>query len=463
MGLPKRGIREETCRKFGYQVGEDDNGKPIHIASFTDDKGRPVAQKIRSAGKKFSWRGDREQAEALFGQHIWGGTKSVVLTEGEIDALSVAQCFDCKWPVVSLPDGAQSAPKAIKKAYDWLCQFERIVLCFDMDDPGQQAAQKVAEMLPIGRVFIMRLDRKDANDVLVNDGAAPIVSAFWNAVAWRPDGIVSGEELWSELLNTKEAESVPYPWQTLNEKTLGIRRGELVTVTAGSGIGKTTFVREIAYSLLNMGETVGMLMLEESTQKTAFTLMGLAMNRRIDVKRGDVSEDDLRKAFTQTVGCGRLYLYDHFGSTEIDNLLNRVRYMAKALGCTYVVVDHLSIVVSGLEGNDERKLIDRTMTLLRTLVQETGIGLIIVSHLRRPEGKGHEEGAQVSLGQLRGSHAIAQLSDIVVGLERNQQDKENKDRMSMRVLKNRFTGDTGEAGDLLFDDTTGRLNEFLDL
>lgn len=466
VGLPKRKIKEETCRKFGYQVGEDADGKPLHIAPFTNAKGQPVAQKIRSAGKKFSWRGKRDEAEALFGQHIWGGTKSVILTEGEIDALSVSQCFDNKWPVVSLPDGAQSAPKAIKKAYDWLCQFEKIVLCFDMDEPGQEAAQKVAEMLPIGRVYMMRLDRKDANDVLVNDGAAPIVSAFWNATPWRPDGIVSGEDLWSELLNTKEAQSVPYPWPALNQKTLGLRRGELVTVCAGSGIGKSTFVREIAYSLLNMGETVGMLMLEESTQITAFSLMGLALNRPLKTSRDGVTEEDLRKAFTQTVGSGRLYLYDHFGSTEIDNLLNRVRYMAKALGCSFIVVDHLSIVVSGLEGNDERKLIDRAMTLLRTLVQETGIGLILVSHLRRPEGKGHEEGAQVSLGQLRGSHAIAQLSDMVIGLERNQQDPTNRDKMCMRVLKNRFSGDTGdtmEFGGLLYDKTTGRLNEYLDL
>lgn len=463
VGLPKRGIREETCRKFGYQVGEDGDGRPIHIATFCDTKGRPVAQKIRSAGKQFSWRGDREQAEGLFGQHLWGGNKSVIVTEGELDALSVSQCFDLKWPVVSLPDGAQSAPKAIKKSYDWLCQFERIVLCFDMDDPGQTAAQKVAEMLPIGRVFIMQLPRKDANDVLVNDGSAPIVSAFWNAKEWRPDGIVSGEELWGELLNTKEVEKVSYPWTLVDKKTLGLRRGELVTVCAGSGIGKSAFVREIAYSLLNMGETVGMLMLEESTQRTAFGLMGLALNRPLHITREGVTEDEMRKAFTQTVGCGRLYLYDHFGSTEIDNLLNRVRYMAKALGCSFVIVDHLSIVVSALEGNDERKLIDRAMTLLRTLVQETGIGLILVSHLKRPEGKGHENGSAVSLSQLRGSHAIAQLSDLVIGLERDQQDNEKADQTTVRILKNRFSGDTGEAGVLLYDKSTGRLNEYLDL
>ena len=207
-----------------------------------------------------------------------------------------------------------------------------------------------------------------------------------------------------------------------------------------------------------MGETVGMLMLEESTTRTALGMMSIAINQPLHIKKDGVTEEELRTAFTSTLGTNRLYLYDHFGSTDIDNLLNRVRYLAKGLGCRWVIIDHLSIVVSALEGNDERKLIDKAMTLLRTLVQETGIGLLLVSHLRRPDGKGDEEGAQTSLSRLRGSHAIAQLSDVVIGLERNQQG-DNPDMTTVRVLKNRFNGDTGENGVLVYNKITGRLNE----
>ena len=86
--------------------------------------------------------------------------------------------------------------------------------------------------------------------------------------------------------------------------------------------------------------------------------------------------------------------------------------------------------------------------------------MILVSHLKRPEGnRGHEEGATTSLSQLRGSHSIAQLSDIVVGLERSQQDAERSNITTMRVLKNRFSGDTGVCGELFFDKQTGRLSE----
>lgn len=458
--LPKRSIRESTCRKFGYTTGTDASGESCHIANYYDARGSVVAQKLRKPNKHFAWVGERGSCLPLWGQHLWTSGKSVVITEGEIDCLSVAAAFDDKnYAVVSLPDGAQSAVKAITKAYEWLCGFEKIVLCFDQDEPGQKAMQQVAEMLPVGKVYTMRLQRKDANEVLVNDGKAPITRAFWDAAEWRPDGIVDGKELWETILSTKEVESVSYPWPVLNIATHGLRKGELVTITAGTGIGKSLFVREIAYNLLNMGETVGMLMLEESTTRTALGLMGLAMNKPLHLDKHGVTEEDMRKAFTSTVGCGRLFLYDHFGSTDVDNLLNKVRYMSKALGCRWIVLDHLSIVVSSMDGGtDERKLIDRAMTLLRTLVQETGIGLIVVSHLRRPEGKGHEDGATTSLSQLRGSAAIGQLSDMVLGLERNQQG-DNKDITTVRILKNRYSGETGDDTKLLWDKATGRLNE----
>ena len=115
-------------------------------------------------------------------------------------------------------------------------------------------------------------------------------------------------------------------------------------------------------------------------------------------------------------------------------------------------------MVSGLGDGDERRLIDNAMTTLRTLVEETGVGMVLVSHLKRPEGKGHEEGATTSLAQLRGSHAIAQLSDMVIGLERNQQSQD-ANLTALRVLKNRFSGETGLAGQLHYNRNTGRLTE----
>lgn len=456
--LIKRGITEETCRKFGYQVAEF-NGQKVHVAPYFDKEGNIVGQKVRWPNKDMKVFGSIREA-GLFGQQLWGqGGKKIVITEGEIDCLSVSQVQDNKWPVVSIPNGATGAAKAIKKHLEWLETFEEVILMFDMDEPGREAAVECAQLFSPGKCKIAVLPEKDPNDCLVAGKGSAIVSAIWQAKVYRPDGIIDASSMWESIVTEDSTASVEYPWAPLNEKTRGIRQGELVTITAGSGIGKSAVVREIAHHLIKIGETVGMIMLEESTKRTALGLMGIELNRPIHISKEGVSENDLRQAFDATLGTGRVYLYDHFGSTEVDNLLSRVRYMARSLDCRWIILDHLSIVVSGLDdGGDERKLIDKAMTHLRTLVQETGIGLILVSHLKRPDGKGHEDGAQTSLSQLRGSAAIAQLSDMVIGLERDQQS-EDPNITTVRILKNRFTGETGVACLLRYNRETGRLAE----
>lgn len=132
--------------------------------------------------------------------------------------------------------------------------------------------------------------------------------------------------------------------------------------------------------------------------------------------------------------------------------------MNKALGCKWIFLDHVSIVVSGQDG-DERKMIDILMTKLRSLVEETQVGMLLVSHLKRPEGRGFEEGREITLGHLRGSAGLGQLSDMVIGIERNQQDQDTKNVSTVRILKNRFSGETGVACSLTYNLSTSRMLE----
>lgn len=454
--VPKRNLSEDTLRFWNYKVGSDGDGKPYHIANYLDDQKVLVGQKIRKPGKEFYSIG---KLTGLYGKWLWLGksTKSVVITEGEIDAMSVSQAFDHRYPVVSLPNGAQSCQKAIQKEYEWLSTFEKIVLMFDQDEPGQIAVEQVAAMLPVGRVFVAHLDYKDANEVLIKMGPQALVKAYWNAVPWRPDGIVAAADLREAVLHPVVAPSVPYPWDGLNEKVGGLRTYEIVTFTAGSGCGKTTLVKEIAYDLLmNKDQAVGMLMLEENNTRTMEGLISVHLSKNIVTGRDRVSQDEISKAFDE-VSSRPLYLYNHFGSGSIDSILDRIRYLVRGCGVQWVILDHLSILISGLETSDERKQIDIGMTRLRTLVEELGCGLILVSHLRRPEGdRGHEDGAAVRLGQLRGSHAIAQLSDIVIGVQRHD-DPNLQDTVELIVLKNRWSGDRGSGGLLNYNRETGRL------
>lgn len=460
--LKKRGISEQTCHVWGYGIGEF-NGQTVQVAQYYRDN-EVVAQKLRFPSKDFVVLGDLKDC-GLYGQHLWrDGGKMVTVTEGEIDALSVSQVFGNKWPVVSVPTGASGAVKAFQKSLEWLETFETVNIMFDDDDAGRKAAKECALLLTPGKARIGRVQGfKDANEALQAGEGGKIVNAVYGAKVYRPDGVVMGSDLW-EAINTEDnTESVDYPWAAVNDKLLGIRKGELIVLTSGTGIGKSSVCRELICHLIRAGKKVGLLMLEESVKRTGRNLMGIHLNCPPYWwdDRG-ISEQQKREAFEATVA--KVVMFDHFGSVDPENLLARVRYMTKALGCEYVFLDHLSIVVSGLGDGDERRLIDNAMTSLRSLVEETQIALFVVSHLRRPDGdRGHENGAQTSLAQLRGSHSIAQLADAVIGLERNQQDEDNANLLTLRVLKNRYTGETGLAGGLRWYRDSGRLAEVEEL
>lgn len=456
--LKKRQLSLETCKKWNYAVSTYNN-QTVQVANYTDASGSIVAQKLRFPNKDFLFLGDSKQA-GLYGQSLWrDGGKMVTITEGELDALSLSQAMGNKWPCVSIKRGAAGAKRDIQESLEWLNKFETVVFMFDNDDAGRKAAKECAALLPPNKAKIAQLPLKDASEMLVAGKVDELINCMWGAKEFRPDGILNGADLWDVVTREDNTKSFPYPYDGLNQKTLGLRRGEIVTVTAGSGIGKSQLCREFAHYLLTQGETIGYIALEESVRRTALGLMSIAVNLPLHLGCKDVAEKDMKEAFDSTLGTGRVYLYDHWGSTESENLISKIRYLANGCECSFIVLDHISIVVSGLEGGDERRMIDNTMTKLRALVEELDIGLILVSHLKRPDGKGHEEGAQTSLSQLRGSASLGQLSDIVIGCERNQQDNTHANITTLRVLKNRWTGETGECCSLAWDRDTGRMVE----
>ena len=456
----ERGISSATMHFFG--AGSD--GKNYYFP-YCDAAGKVIAAKVRGVEEKtFSVTGDWKHA-TLFGQNKFTpGGKAITITEGEFDALACYQLTGSRFPVVSVRNGAQAALKDCRASYEYLDSFDKIVICFDNDEPGKQAANQVAELFGTKAHIFKFPDAslKDACDYLSRGYTKEFIETWWNSEKYVPDGIVAGSTLWELVNQPVEKAEVMYPYNGINDLTYGIRLGEMVTVTAGSGLGKSQFLREIVWQILSKTEdNIGLMFLEESVKKTAKSLMALAANMPLHLPDCNATEEDLKDAFDRTLGTDRLFLFDHFGSTNVDNIINRVRFMARGLNCKYVFLDHVSIVVSAQENGDERKALDEIMTKLRTIVQETGIALFVVSHLKRPESKGHEEGAATSLAQLRGSGSIAQLSDMVIGLERNGQHEDVNERNTtyVRVLKNRFAGITGLACRLLYRRDTGRMNE----
>lgn len=467
--IKDRAIKKETCEKYGVRVVADGTGKvQKHLYPYFDKNGVHVANKIRVVEtKEFDAqpRGALSRA-GLFGEHLFsGGGKYVTLCEGEIDALSAYELLGSKWPVVSIKDGAQSAVRNCKASYDWLNSFENIVICFDNDEHGKKAAEAVAQIFEPNKCKIVSLSLKDANEYIKAGKSEEFTRAWWQARVYTPAGIINLRDYGDSLYNEEQQQTCLYPFNGLNDKLYGIRTGELVTITAGTGTGKSSVMRELQHHILkNTEDNIGVISLEENVRSTIFHLMSVEANARVYIReiREQFSRADLSRWQEATVGTGRFFAFDHFGSMGTEEILARVRYMVKALDCKWVFLDHLSILVSGLDGQDERRNIDILMTKLRSLVEETKCALLLVSHLRRTgSDSGHEEGKEVSLAHLRGSQSIAQLSDAVIAMERNQQadDPNVANTTTIRVLKNRYAGETGVACHLFFNKETGRLHE----
>jgi len=464
-----RNIKIDTCKKYSVSVKIDSMGNITnHYYPYHDKQGAKIATKTRFTKlKEFTIQGNTKQS-GLFGEHLFNRNKFIIITEGELDCLSAYQMFKTdkyETPVVSIKNGITSAVKDIKNSLEWLeNNFDNVVINFDNDEQGIDGALKVAELFSPGKCKIMHLPKefKDASDCLTKNKIQVYVKTFWDAKVFAPDGIINANILFDEIAKPTIQSFVQYPFEGINKITYGIRPSELVTFTAGSGLGKTQVMREIVHHMIkSTQDNIGLLMLEETPVITSKGLMSIEANQRLHLPDVHVAKEELKTYFDKTVGTGRVYMFDHFGSNSIDNIISRVRFLAKGLDCKYIIIDHVSIIVSDQSHGDERRALDEIMTRLRTLVQETGVAMMVVSHLRRPDGKGHEEGAATSLSQLRGSASIGQLSDMVIGLERDAQndDPEIRNTTKVRVLKNRFAGLTGPCCNLQYNQDTGRLVE----
>lgn len=454
--LPSRGFTEDTIRRYRVDVGSD-NADYVAKYPLFDLEGNHVANKVRLEDKNFYQEGD-PNASGLFGRHAFppGSAKTITVVEGQDDALAAYQLMGSKYPVVSV-HSASSAERDVRKDFEYLNSFESIVFAFDADEPGRKAAKACAAAgFPLGKIKTLHLRRhKDANDYLLAGEAEAFTKEWWQAPFFRPDGLKLGTDIWKEIIERKESFTVQYPFEGLNRLTYGFRLSELVVITADTGVGKTSILKHIEHKLLtdplvvekNYG--VGFLHLEEPNGDTALGLLSIHNRTPYHLPDVDRPEGDLRKAYDEVLNNDRVVIWDHFGSNSVDAVLDKVRHMA-ALGCKYIVLDHLSIIVSDQAG-DERKQLDEITTKLKTLTMELDLAVIAVIHTNRQ-------------GQIRGTAGVEQLANIVLRLERDKTDPNEWRRNVTKVTveKNRFCGYTGPASYLWYNKDTARLVELED-
>ncbi len=459
--LSVRGIHQETCQRFQYLTAKNRSGTTVQVEQYRDKKGNLVAQKTRDKNKQFKIIGN-SQKMPLFAQYRYSGEGDrLVITEGAMDAMSVSQAFGHKHiVVVSVPNGAQSAKKSILDNLDFVLGYSEICLFFDGDTPGKEATKSCIEVLPLGRVSVASMqDYKDANEALADKNPRAIIDAIMNATKARPDGIVLAEDLRDIIVVRDDMSAIRYPYTRLNELTMGIQPSTMITLCAGSGVGKSTLIRELAYTLHQANQVLGMIMLEETNKRTLQGLVGIHLSKNIINFQHVATDEQIVQAHSDLFTDRPLFLYDHMGTRNIKVIKNHIHWMV-AHGAKVIILDHISMLISEATSKvqDERRLIDTLMTDFRSLVQELGITLFLISHLKRPTHGAHEDGtAKIDASQLRGSGAIVQLSDICIGLSVDPDDVSTLRQIV--VLKNRHTGQVGYADKLCYDRHSGRLKE----
>lgn len=473
--ISDRRIDLATVRKYNVHTVMQEHRIVQHCYPYTHSvTGEMVSYKVRDVEKKaFYNKGDVKSA-GLFGMSLFpaGSALSITVTEGELDALAAYQMQGSKWPVVSLKNGAGSASRDLKadeEVWRYLNSFDNIVVSFDNDKPGRDNALAFSKMFKAGKVKIMtaRAPYKDACDYLKDGQSELYVKDWWNAEIKRPDGILLGQALIDKVMNKPNITSFPVPYKGLQDLTYGLRTSELWILIAGTGIGKTLFMRELMMHTFNTqgDHKIGCLFLEETATRTSEGFAGIQASIPFHLPDAMYTKEQKVAALQETIGTERIIVYDSFAENNVDRVLEIMEFMVLVYDCKWLLLDHISMLVAeqaNFGGLNERQQLDNIAVRIRKLAQELDVGILGVSHTRRPSGSvSHEEGGAVRTNDIRGTGGIAQVSDMILSLQRDGQAESEVERNTtrVRVLKNRFSGLTGPACSLLYDNETGRLTE----
>ena len=447
--LPHRKISEAVCKHFDYELGHDGE-----IANYYQDNNL-VGQKIRTKDKDFYINGT---LPTLFGQQNYAPQDNtfITITEGEIDALSIAEAQGVRFPVVSIPNGAQGAKKAISAQLKYLQGFKHVVLCFDNDEAGQEAAKECAALFEPGFARIARLPLKDANEMLVAGRASEITGCLFNAQAIRPEGIIQLSEIKEQEIKDALQPGIPIKYPLLNDMLNGLRKQSLYTLVARAKSGKTTLTKEIVLDLVNKNHKVGVLYLEEDAVAEALSFVAMEENKPQWQFMDELSSDPLLLPKIQerlkSYADRGLYLYNHKGVIDSKSVYDTVNYMVKGLDCEIIVLDNVSISIAGTDATaNERKLIDNMVYDLVKLINNTKCTIITVVHVNQ---KGESE-EKLSRKDVFGSGAFLKFSRGLIAMDRDEDGL-----VQLSVLGNRAKGLEGAADTLKYNQETGRLEVY---
>lgn len=505
--FPERGISKETCERFGVRAGlSEKDGKTIEAFYFPsfNQKGKIVGYKKQDItvdkSHDYHWTtvGSVSIGNKLFGQNTVEEMNrkraNLILTEGEWDSLSVYQsCVDSvkgtkyegiEPTVVSIPMGTKNAVEAILHNEQFVKSYDAATLFFDDDHctpaeakkgimKGHEAREAVASALVGSGIALMTITPsegfKDASDYLQANKSQELSKLVqFGKRVFSAEKIVKASDISFEDLIAKRPEGLYVKsFPKLMEKLHGFRTRELVLLTAPSGVGKSTVSSIIANAFIDHGERVGQIYLEETNKETLQRAVASKLKVNYLKFKNDPTSvaniDAIRIAYDEICKDDKVIMLGHFGSLPITELMAKIKHMHLIEGCKYIIVDHLSLAISGSEVENERKELDMIMTELAAFCAANEVCIIAISHINRtaadqfkaPKGKEDEPfWVKVTKEMMRGSAALEQLSFVIIGLEPEILPDRSRGRVRLTVLKNRPWSYLGACDEFTVDDDT---------
>lgn len=503
----ERGLRKETLEKFGVRcaVSVTDGVTPeAYYFPSVNQKGKIVGftkQDItKGKEEKYHWStiGSVAIGNKMFGQDVAETVNrkrtNLICTEGQLDCLSVYQAltdsvkgtkFEGMAPlVVSIPLGTGNAVEAMLHNEDYVRSHDALTIFFDDDYAtpaeakkgimkGHEAREAVANAFMGTGLSLMTVvpadGFKDASDYLQAGKDSDLAKLVqFGKRPFSAEKIIHASDIsLEELLEPRPEGIYVNCFPKLMHKIHGFRTRELVLLTSPSGVGKSTVTSLFASAFIEAGEKIGMIYLEE-TNKESLQRMVAAKLKVNYLKFKDkplecATHEQIKEAYDSIANNDKLVMLGHFGSLPVSELMNKVKHMHLVEGCRYILLDHLSMIVSGSQVTDERKELDLVMTELAAFCAANDVCVIAVSHINRsaaelfkpPKGKEDEPfWVKVTKEMMRGSAALEQLSFIILGLEPQINPDRSRGNVRLTVLKNRPWSYLGVADEFKMDEDT---------
>jgi len=475
-GKGYRGLDDKITGPFGIRYEYDESTGAVAKQYYpVTIKGELSGYKIRKQPKSFLSVGETGKVCDLFGQFKFKtGGKYVLICGGEVDQLSAYQMLreyqlsksggeDYAPIAVVSPTIGENCKKQIQKQYDFLNQFERIVVGFDNDEAGRKATEDVIDVLPRGKVWIANWSYKDPNEYLVNGKSKEFIRDFYNAEKHTPAGVIASDKIFEEVLKRAESDKLPFaPFlDGLNEMLAGgITYGFIVNILAGSGCGKSALINEnVIHWTKKLDVKVGVVSLEADAGYYGEQLLSRYIGKKIaliDNKEDKVklltSDDTKRLAhelFTSADGSPSFYILDDRG--DFSQLQEKIEELVVAFGVRVIIIDVISDVFAGMTIEQ----VDKWMQWEKCLVKQYNCILVNIAHVRKASGgeQAGSQGAFLTEESILGSGSQFRSAGINISLQRdkNAEDEIDRNTTYVHLLKSRDTGMTGKACEVFYD------------